>query len=322
MNGTRRAIITGVTGQDGRYAADLLIGKGYRVIGTGRHEAAPDDLPPAIEYVRWDLRDADRIAALVTREQPHEFYNFAAYATGSGMFDDPAAMGAVNGLTVAHVLEAIRAASPHTRLCQASSAEMFGAASGSPQNEVSPFDPRSPYGAAKLYAHSMIGIYRQRFGVFGCSAILFNHESPRRGEAFVTRKITRGAAAIKLGLADHLQLGSLSARRDWGFAGDYVRAMWLMLQADVAGDYVVATGVTHSVEDLCRLAFSRVGLDYRDHVRVAEEESRVPDPLQLVGDPRKAARELGWSAGVSFERLVADMVDADLARLGHEKVGS
>lgn len=315
----RSAIVTGIGGQDGRYAADILVEKGYRVIGTGRGATAPADLPAEVEYARWDLRDPDAIAGLIAREQPGEFYNFAAYATGSGMFDDPVGMGEVNGLAVVRILEAIRGASPHTRLCHASSAEMFGAASGSPQSEASRFDPRSPYGAAKVYAHSMIGIYRQRFGVFGCSAILFNHESPRRGEAFVTRKITRGAAAIKLGLADHLQLGSLSARRDWGYAGDYVRAMWLMLQAEAGDDYVVATGITHSVEDLCRIAFARVGLDYRQYVRVGEDASRAPDPLQLVGDPRKAARELGWTADVPFERLVADMVDADLARLGREK---
>ncbi len=315
MTETRCAIVTGITGQDGRYAADLLLSEGYRVIGVGRRPAAPDDLPPAIEYAPWDMQNTERLTALLAREQPDEFYNFAAYSTGAGMFDDPVAMGDINGVAVVRILAAIRSASPRTRLCQASSAEMFGAASGSPQSETSCFDPRSPYGAAKLYAHTMIGIYRQRFGVFGCSAILFNHESPRRGEAFVTRKITRGAAAIKLGLADRLELGDLSARRDWGFAGDYVRAMWLMLQQRRGDDYIIATGVTHSVEDLCRLAFARVGLDYCDFVRVSEQAQRAPDPLQLVGDPRKAARELGWSADVTFQRLVTDMVDAALASL-------
>lgn len=316
----KHAFVTGITGQDGRYMADLLRQQGYRITGLAR---APERMQAhdGITVERWDMRDEHALAGLLAREQPNEFYNFAAFSTGSGMFDDPVAIGDINGLAVARILEAIRKISPATRFCQASSAEMFGAASGSPQNETSRLDPRSPYGAAKLYAHAMIGLYRQRFGLFACSAILFNHESPRRGTAFVTRKITRAAAAISRGLADHVQLGDLAAQRDWGFAGDYVRAMWLMLQQENPGDYVVATGVTHTVEDICRLAFERVGLDYRDHVRTAAQPSRPPDALQLVGDAHKARRELGWSTTVTFEQLIALMVDADLAAL-HKEEGS
>lgn len=310
----KRAFITGITGQDGRYMADLLLAHGHDVTGLARTPGSVE-LPHGVLVEQWDMRDYDRLSCLLERGRPDELYNFAAFSTGSGMFDDPVSIGDVNGLAVARILEAIRMTSPATRFCQASSAEMFGAASGSPQSETSRFDPRSPYGAAKLYAHSMIGLYRQRFGVFACSAILFNHESPYRGAAFVTRKVTRAAAAISRGLAEHVLLGDLSACRDWGFAGDYVRAMWLMLQQRYPGDYVVATGVTHTVEDLCRIAFSHVGLDYRAHVRVAAQPSRAPDALQLVGDPRKAARELGWTTTVSFEQLIAQMVDADLAAL-------
>jgi GDPmannose 4,6-dehydratase len=316
--GRKHAFVTGITGQDGSYMADLLRQHGYRVTGLARapeRARRQDDL--AIE--RWDMRDERVLARLLEKEQPDEFYNFAAFSTGSGMFDDPVAIGDINGLAVARILEAIRTTSPGTRFCQASSAEMFGAASGSPQSEVSRFDPRSPYGAAKLYAHEMIGLYRQRFGSFACSAILFNHESPRRGTAFVTRKVTKAAAAISRGKATHVQLGDLGARRDWGFAGDYVHAMWLMLQQEQAGDYVVATGVTHTVADLCRIAFERVGLDYRDHVRVAAQPSRAPEPLQLVGDAHKATHELGWATTVSFEQLIALMVDADLAALEKEE---
>jgi GDPmannose 4,6-dehydratase len=314
----KSAFITGITGQDGRYMSDLLRQQGYRVTGLVRSLVqSPTDADVAVE--EWDMRDEHVLAELLKREQPDEFYNFAAFSTGSGMFDDPVAIGDINGLAVTRILETIRTVSPATRFCQASSAEMYGAASGTPQNEVSRFDPRSPYGAAKLYAHTMIGLYRQRFGAFACSAILFNHESPRRGPAFVTRKVTAAAAAIRRGLADSVQLGDLTARRDWGFAGDYVRAMWLMLQQERSDDFVIATGVTHSVEDLCRLAFERVGLDYRRYVQTVEQPSRSPDALQLVGDPHKATRELDWSSTITFEQMIALMVDADLAALDKQE---
>lgn len=316
----KTAIINGITGQDGRYAADLLADRGYAIVGLARDGAAIGrasalGLPSSVDLIEWNMRDHAVLERLLERVRPDEFYNFAALSTGSGMFDDPVAMGDINGLAVTRILQAIRTAHPATRFCQASSAELFGADSGSPQNEQSRFDPRSPYGAAKLYAHKMVGLYRRRFGAYACSAILFNHESPRRGTAFVTRKVTAAAAAISFGLTDHVQLGDLTARRDWGFAGDFVRAMWMMLQRPSADDYVIATGVTHSVADLCRIAFTHVGLDYRDHVRTASEPSRAPDALQLVGDPHKATRELGWRPTISFERLIAGMVDADLAAL-------
>lgn len=320
---TEVAVINGVTGQDGRYAADLLASKGYDVIGLVRDQSAIEraallDLPSGVTLAIWDMHDEDAFGNLMERLRPDEFYNFAAFSTGSGMFDDPVAIGDVNGLAVARILEAIRTINPATRFCQASSAEMFGAASGTPQSEQTRPDPRSPYGAAKLYAHTMLGVYRQRFDTFACSAILFNHESPRRSSAFVTRKVTAAAAAISLGLADHVELGHLDARRDWGFAGDYVRCMWLMLQQKRPDDYVVATGVTHSVEDLCRIAFACVGLDYRNHVKVGVQPVRAPDALQLVGDPHKATHELRWRPTISFEQLIAQMVDADLAALDNK----
>lgn len=315
---SKHAFVTGIAGQDGSYLVELLISRGYRVTGLVRASTVAS-AANNVAIEPWDMRDPEAISRLLARDQPHEFYNLAAYSSGAGMFDDPVAMGDVNGLAITRILDAIREASPATRLCQASSSEIFGAASGSPQNETSCPDPRSPYGAAKLYAQTMIHIYRQQFDVFACSAILFNHESPRRAATFVTRKITQAAAAISRGLADHVVLGDLSARRDWGFAGDYVRAMWLMLQQQRADDYVVATGVTHSVGYLCRVAFDRVGLDYRKFVRIAPQPFRARETLQLVGDPNKASRELGWFPTLTFEQLIAEMIDADLAALDSEK---
>ena len=255
------ALITGITGQDGSYLAEQLLAKGCRVIGAVRNtENAKARLPAALksdaELVAWDMLDQKRMTEVLAEYRPAEIYNFAAYSSGAGMFDDPVGIGEVNGLAVARMLEAIRAVDVNIRFCQASSREIFGEAVESPQIESTPVNPRSPYGAAKLYADAMIRIYRQRYGLFACSAILFNHESPRRGLAFVTRKITHEAAKIKLGLAKELHLGNLDAQRDWGFSGDYVRAMWLMLQQEYADDYVVATGKAHSVRELCDLAFS------------------------------------------------------------------
>jgi GDPmannose 4,6-dehydratase len=247
--------------------------------------------------------------------RPTEIYNFAAYSSGAGMFDDPVGIGEVNGLAVARILEAIRAVDTNIRFCQASSREIFGEAIESPQTEATPTNPRSPYGAAKLYADAMIKIYRQRYGLFACSAILFNHESPRRGLEFVTRKITHEAAKIKLGLTKELHLGNLDAQRDWGFAGDYVRAMWLMLQQERAEDYVVATGKAHSVRELCEFAFSRLGLDYRDYVREDVLAFRPAETALLVGSAAKAKQNLGWEPEVEFRELVHMMVDADLQTL-------
>ncbi|GAA4716816.1 GDP-mannose 4,6-dehydratase [Sphingomonas lutea] len=308
------ALITGVYGQDGSYAAELLAACGYKVVGTthsrGGHPAAN-----AMAVESWNLRDEQRLGEIVERHRPSEIFNFAAYSTGTGMYDDPVGICEVNGLAVLKILEAIRAVDPSIRFCQASSSEMFGEPVAKPQSELTPFNPRSPYGAAKLYAHNMIGIYRTRFDLFACSAILFNHESPRRTQNFVTRKVSRAAAAISLGLEQAVTLGNLDARRDWGFAGDAVRAMQLMLAADEPEDYVVATGRTQSVRDLCEVAFSHVGLDYRDHVRVNASDFRPAEPRQLVGDPSKAKRKLGWEPTIGFEALVQMMVDADLDRL-------
>lgn len=316
----KTALITGITGQNGSYLAELLLVKGCRVIGAVRNaENAKTRLPAGlrngVELVAWDMLDQHRMIAVLTEFHPTEIYNFAAYSSGAGMFDDPVGIGEVNGLAVARMLEAIRAVDVNIRFCQASSREIFGEAVESPQTEATATNPRSPYGAAKLYADAMIRIYRQRYGLFACSAILFNHESPRRGMEFVTRKITHEAAKIKLGLANELHLGNLDAQRDWGFSGDYVRAMWLMLQQECADDYVVATGKAHSVRELCEFAFCRLGLDYRDYVREDASAYRPVEPALLVGSAVKANRKLGWKPEVKFKELVHMMVDADLQTL-------
>src|SRR3989338_5082477 len=313
----KTALITGVTGQDGRYLAELLLEKGYRIIGAVRdvRKAAaklPERLPEAVELVEWDMLDQQKMAEVLSSYRPTELYNFAAYSSGAGMYDDPVGIGEVNGLAVTRILEAIRAVDANIRFCQASSREIFGEAVESPQNELTPTNPRSPYGAAKLYADTMIRIYRQHYGLFACSAILYNHESPRRGLAFVTRKITREATKIKLGLVKELHLGNLDARRDWGFAGDTVYAMWLMLQHDYADDYVVATGETHSVREFCECAFGYLGLDYKDYVREDVSAYRPVEPTILVGNADKAKTVLGWVPKVGFNELVHMMVDADM----------
>lgn len=320
ISSNKTALITGVRGQDGSYLAALLLTKGYRVIGTVRDaESAtarlPAELKSGVELVAWAMQDQHHMTEVLAQYQPTEIYNFAAYSSGAGMFDDPVGIGEVNGLAVARLLEAIRAVDVNIRFCQASSREIFGEALVSPQTEATTTQPRSPYGAAKLYADAMIQIYRQRYDLFACSAILFNHESPRRGLEFVTRKITHEAAKIKLGLTKELRLGNLDAQRDWGFAGDYVRAMWLMLQQECADDYVVATGKAHSVRELCELAFSRLGLDYRDYVREDASAYRPVEPALLVGSAAKANRKLGWWPEVEFKELVHMMVDADLQSL-------
>lgn len=314
------ALITGITGQDGSYLAELLLAKGYRVIGTVRDrqkagDASPVALKDAVEFVAWDMLDQRGMTGTLAQYRPQEIYNFAAYSSGAGMYDDPVGVGEVNGMAVARMLEAIRVVDVRMRFCQASSREIFGEAVESPQDEATPVNPRSPYGAAKLYADSMIRIYRQRYDIFACSAILFNHESPRRGLGFVTRKITCAAAKIKLGLVKELHLGNLDAQRDWGFAGDYVRAMWLMLQQERADDYVLATGQVHSVRELCELAFSHLGLDYRDYVREEEACYRPTEGALLVGNIAKARSELRWQPETGFRELVRMMVDEDLRRL-------
>ena len=314
------ALITGVSGQDGTYLAELISAKDVKVLGVCRDIAKakatiPEVLQNKMQLVKLNLLSQTEVSETIANHRPTQIFNFAAYSTGAGMYDDPLGMGEINGLAVTRILEAIRMIDPTIRFCQASSREIFGEAVESPQSESTVINPRSPYGAAKLYADNMIRIYRQRYGLFACAAILFNHESPRRGLAFVTRKITHTAAQIKLGLANELRLGNLDARRDWGFAGDTVRAMWLMLQQARADDYVVATGETHSVREFCDVAFGYLGLNYRNYVREDAGEFRPQEPALLVGDAAKARRELGWKPMVSFKEMVGMMVDADLQAL-------
>lgn len=314
------ALITGITGQDGSYLAELLLEKAYRVVGAVRdigvaHAKLPVELAQRIELVKWSMSSQSEMTEVIERIKPSEIYNFASYSSGSGMYDDPVGIGDVNGLAVLRILEAIREVDTEIRLCQASSREIFGEAVESPQTECTRTNPRSPYGAAKVFADASIRIYRQRYDMFAASAILFNHESPRRGLSFVTRKITYEAARIKLGLGTQLSLGNLDARRDWGFAGDYVRAMWLMLQQSRPDDYVVCTGESHSVRELCEYAFGHLGLDYRDYVREDEDSYRPNEPALLVGSAAKAKRELGWTPEIGFRTLVSMMVDADLQLL-------
>lgn len=316
----KKALITGITGQDGSYLAELLLARGYRVIGTTRNPQEAFKLfQPALQesvgLVAWDMLDQRLMIEILAEYRPQELYNFAAYSSGAGMYDDPIGVGEVNGMAVTRILEAIRAVDDKIRFCQASSREIFGEALETPQNEFTPTNPRSPYGAAKLYADAMIRVYRKHYSLYACSAVLFNHESPRRSTEFVTRKITYEAAKIKLGLAKELHLGNLDAQRDWGFAGDFVRAMWLMLQQDSADDYVLATGESHSVREFCGLAFRCLGLDYRDYVREVAASYRSAETALLIGDITKARTKLNWQPEIGFKELVQMMVSQDLQRL-------
>lgn len=314
---TRTALITGIRGQDGTYLAELLLTKKYRVIGTThQHDAlgtvrlAEHDVP--VEAL--NLRDERQIRDIIEHYRPNEFYNFAARSSSTQLFDDPIATADINGLAVIRILEAIRHIHPSTRFCQASSSEIYAATTQTPQGETTPMCPRNAYGAAKLFAQNMVAAYRQQFNLFACTAILFNHESPRRGLEYVTRKVVNAAVRIEAGEMSTLSIGNLDSRRDWGFAGDYVEAMWLMLQQHAPDDFVIATGLTHSVRDLCRLAFSRLGLDYRDYVVVEDTLSRRQEHVELCGDPRKAFTMLGWKPSTSFTGLVNMMVDAEKIR--------
>jgi GDPmannose 4,6-dehydratase len=320
----KTALITGIAGQDGSYLAEHLLPQQYRVIGAVRDpeqakSGLPETLLSKVEFVPWDMRDRHSMVSALRAHRPTELYNFAAYSSGERMHEDPVSMGDINGIAVVRILDAIREVDPAIRFCQASSSEMFGLATQSPQSETTPFNPRSPYGVAKLYAHSMIRLYRERHGLFACSAILFNHESPRRRLEFVTRKVTHTAAKIKLGLADHITLGNLEALRDWSFAGDFVRGMQLILQAKDPSDYVLASGITHSVGELCAQAFEYLELDYRHFVRDDAAAYRPVEPVQLVGDASRARNELGWNPHVHFDALIKMMVDADLALLKSHK---
>jgi GDPmannose 4,6-dehydratase len=315
-----KALITGVTGQDGSYLAEFLLEKGYEVVGMVRrtsHDSYEriEHLLDRIEVVAADLLDQHSLTVVLQETRPDEVYNLAAQSFVPTSWNQPVLTGEFTALGVTRILEAIRLANPKARFYQASSSEMFGKVSETPQRETTSFHPRSPYGVAKVYGHWITVNYRESYGLFAVSGILFNHESPRRGIEFVSRKVTDGVARIKLGRATDLRLGNLDARRDWGFAGDYVEAMWLMLQQSEARDYVVGTGETHSVRELVELAFGRVGLDYRQYVVSDPRFHRPAEVDVLLADPTKARKELGWKPKVSFPELVAMMVDADLARL-------
>jgi GDPmannose 4,6-dehydratase len=317
---TKTALITGITGQDGSYLAEFLLERGYRVCGMTRRTSTMTvdriaHILDRIELVQGDLLDQNSLANALIDVQPAEVYNLAAQSFVPTSWNQPVLTGEFTALGVTRVLEAIRQVNPEIRFYQASSSEMFGLVTESPQHELTRFHPRSPYGVAKVYGHWITVNYRESFGLYAAGGILFNHESPRRGLEFVTRKISDGVARIKLELADKLPLGNLEAKRDWGFAGDYVRAMWLMLQQPTADDYVVATGATHSVREFCEAAFGHVGLDYRDHVVTDPALVRPAEVDLLVGDASKARRELGWEPTVAFEELVEMMVDADVDRL-------
>ena len=318
------ALITGITGQDGSYLAEFLLAKGYRVVGIVRRSSTTpyeriDHLVNQVELVSADLLDQTSLTDAVDAWAPDEIYNLAAQSFVQTSWNQPVLTGEFTALGVTRILEAMRKAAPKARFYQASSSEMFGKVLATPQSEHTPFYPRSPYGVAKVYGHWITVNYRESFGLFAVSGILFNHEGPRRGLEFVTRKVSDGAARIKLGLATKLPLGNLDARRDWGFAGDYVDAMWRMLQQDTPEDYVVGTGQTWSVRQLCEYAFGAVGLDYRDHVVRDERFMRPAEVDVLVADPGKAHAQLGWSPTVSFQELVKMMVEADLER--HRRTG-
>lgn len=318
------ALITGITGQDGAYLSEFLLGKGYRVIGVMRRSASSDVIGERLRWlgvldkitlVEGNLTDLGSLVRIVQDYKPDEVYHLAAQSFVATSWQQPSLTGLVTGLGAVTMLEAVRIARPQARFYQASSSEMFGKVQAVPQSETTPFYPRSPYAAAKLYAHWMTVNYRESFGMHASSGILFNHESPLRGIEFVTRRITHGVARIKLGISDHLTLGNMTAKRDWGHARDYVEAMWLMLQQDLADDYVIATGRTASVADFCRLAFDAADLVMEDYVRTDPALLRPAEVELLQGDAGKAARLLGWKARVALEDLAAEMLAADIDRL-------
>jgi GDPmannose 4,6-dehydratase len=319
----KKALITGVTGQDGSYLAEFLLEKGYEVIGMVRRTSTVNferikHIQDKITLVPGDLMDQVSIIDILREHQPDEVYNLAAQSFVPTSWSQPVLTGEVTALGVTRVLDAIRTVDPTIRFYQASSSEMFGKVRETPQTENTPFYPRSPYGVAKVYGHWITVNYRESYDLFACSGILFNHESPRRGLEFSTRKVTHGVARIKLGLDNELRLGNLDSKRDWGYAGDYVKAMWLMLQQDEPDDYVVGTGRTHSVRKLCEVAFDYVGLDWQDHVVVDRQFLRPADVDFLVADSTKARTKLGWEPTVTFEELIQMMVDADLEALKRE----
>ncbi|MBW5448366.1 GDP-mannose 4,6-dehydratase [Cohnella sp. CFH 77786] len=319
----KRALITGTTGQDGSYLAELLLDKGYKVYGLRRRTSTPNfenvqEIRSEIEWLSGDLTDLASLIAAVQHAQPDEVYNLGAQSFVETSWPQPLLTGQITAIGVTNMLEAVRMACPSARFYQASSSEMFGKVMETPQRETTPFYPRSPYGAAKVFGHWITVNYRESFGMYACSGILFNHESPRRGIEFVTRKVTDGVARIKLGLQKNLHMGNLDAQRDWGFAGDYVKAMWLMLQQEEPDDFVIATGETRTVRELLRVAFSHVGLDYEDHVVIDPKFFRPAEVDLLLGDCAKAKAKLGWKPEVSFEQMIGMMVDSDLQKVKWE----
>ena len=320
----KRALITGITGQDGSYLAELLLQEGYEVFGMVRRLSTPntwriDHLLDRVTLKPADLLDQLSLLRMIDDVRPHELYNLAAMSFVPASWDQPMLTGEFNSQGVTRMLDAVRRVDPKIRFYQASSSEMFGKVREVPQTELTPFYPRSPYGVSKVFAHYITVNYRESYNLFAVSGILFNHESPRRGLEFVTRKVTNGVARIKLGLADKLSIGNLNAHRDWGFAGDYVRAMWLMLQEDQPDDYVISTGVSHSVQELIEIAFGRVGLDWQKHVFQDPALLRPAEVDHLLGDATKARKQLGWTPNVDFKQLVEMMMDADLERLRKDR---
>ncbi len=320
MTTNKRALITGITGQDGSYLAELLLDKGYEVFGLTRRLSANnywriEHLLDRLTLLPGDLLDQLSLIRVLERVKPHEVYNLAAMSFVPASWDQPMLTGEFNSQGVTRVLEAVRVVDPSIRIYQASSSEMYGKVREVPQRETTPFYPRSPYGVSKVFAHYITVNYRESYNLFAVSGILFNHESPRRGLEFVTRKVTDGVAKIKRGLAKDLRLGNLDAHRDWGFAGDYVRAMWMMLQADEADDYVIATGESHSVQELVEIAFDHAGLDWKKYVALDPAFLRPAEVDHLIGDASKARDRFGWTPSVTFDGLVRMMVDADLKRL-------
>jgi GDPmannose 4,6-dehydratase len=323
----KTALITGITGQDGAYLAKLLLEKGYRVYGLMRRSSTAEstdirlkwlEIKDKVTEIDADLTDLASLIRVMSDVHPDEVYNLAAQSFVKTSWQQPLLTGNVTGLGAANMLEAVRIVKPDARFYQASTSEMFGLIQEDRQNEQTPFYPRSPYGAAKLYAHWMTINYRESFGMYACSGILFNHESPLRGLEFVTRKVTDGVARIKLGVKNELRLGNIDAKRDWGHAKDYVRAMWLMLQQDQADDFVIATGRTTSVRDMCRIAFEYAGLELDDHLVIDPDLFRPAEVEVLLGDPSKAKEMLGWETEISLEEMIREMLDADLARVRHE----
>jgi GDPmannose 4,6-dehydratase len=316
----RRALITGISGQDGSYLAELLLSKGYEVFGIVRgsplaHYENLAAIRDDVTLLQGDLLDQMTLLDAINRAEPHELYNLAATSFVPASWRQPVMTAQFTAVGVTAMLEAIRITNPAIRVYQASSSEIFGATTESPQSESTPFRPNTPYGVAKLYGHLMVASYRERYGMHLSSGIAFNHESPRRPAEFVTRKVTRAAAAIKLGRQDELRLGDLTATRDWGFAGDFAEAMWLMLQRPTGDDFVLATGVSRTVGELASTAFGHVGLEPEDHIVVDPELVRRPEHIRLVGDPAKVRQQLGWEPRTSFEEMIGAMVDADLAEL-------